>query len=145
MRYAFLVSFLALSACGLNPFDRGRAVAPSVEAPAAEAPLDATDAVPGESEDAAKDPAAPAAPGGAGDTVAGLGDPTRTGFWIETPLVSAETTGRVTNPVNGKWVRMTLLPSGGAPGSGSRLSAQAMQALGIPLTELATVRVSAGG
>lgn len=140
MRYLLLTLPLVLAGCGLNPFDRKVDTAlpppgPVEETP--EAPLDAT-------VDDSTETEAPA-PSGEGTTVAGLGDPTREGLWMETPLVSSETTGRVTNPANGKWVRMTLLPSGGAAGSGSRLSPQAMQALDIPLTELATVQVSTSG
>lgn len=140
MRHVILTLPLMLAACGLNPFDRKVETALPPPGPVEEAPAEVAEADPD-----AVDVAPETAARGEGRTVAGLGDPTRPGLWIETPLVSVETEGRVTNPVNGKWVRMTLLPSGGAPGSGSRMSPQAMQALDIPLTELAPVEVSARG
>ncbi|AHM04384.1 hypothetical protein roselon_02033 [Roseibacterium elongatum DSM 19469] len=46
---------------------------------------------------------------------------------------------------DGTVVAMTLIPSGGERGSGSRLSLQAMQALGIALTDLPTVTVLSDG
>jgi len=75
-----------------------------------------------------------------GLTVASLGDATRPGLWIETPVVTEEGPGRVIAP-DGTVVALTLIPSGGDRGSGSRLSLEAMQALGIPLTDLPTVTV----
>lgn len=75
-----------------------------------------------------------------GFAVASLGDANVPGLWMETPLVSAEGPGRVVGP-DGRTVSVTLRPSGGGPGSGSRLSLQAMQALGIDLAELPTVTV----
>ncbi|WP_025312181.1 hypothetical protein [Roseicyclus elongatus] len=91
---------------------------------------------------------APSNPAGDGQfrglTVASLGDATRPGLWIETPLVTEEGPGRVIAP-DGTVVAMTLIPSGGERGSGSRLSLQAMQALGIALTDLPTVTVLSDG
>lgn len=90
---------------------------------------------------------APAAAGAAageerlGVTIASLGDPGRKGFWLETPLVAEERQGRVVWADNGNSVAVTLIPSGGAPGSGSRISLEAMQALGIPLTALPRIVV----
>lgn len=88
--------------------------------------------------------AATASPGGdgliLGFAVASLGDATQPGLWMETPLVSAEGPGRVVGP-DGRTVAVTLRPSGGGPGTGSRLSIQAMQALGLDLTSLPTVTV----
>lgn len=75
-----------------------------------------------------------------GLTVASLGDATRPGLWIETPVVTEEQPGRVIGP-DGTVIALTLIPSGGARGSGSRLSLEAMQALGIPLTDLPTVTI----
>lgn len=86
------------------------------------------------------------ASGAAGDglvlgfAVASLGDANVPGLWMETPLVSAEGPGRVVGP-DGRTVAVTLRPSGGTAGSGSRLSLQAMQALGIDLSALPTVTV----
>lgn len=79
------------------------------------------------------------APGG-GETVATLGDPARPGLWLETGLVAVEGSGRVTTEA-GRSIELTLIPSGGDPGGGSRLSLAAMQALGLPLTSLAPVVV----
>jgi hypothetical protein len=75
-----------------------------------------------------------------GFAVASLGDATVPGLWMETPLVSAEGPGRVVGP-DGRTVAVTLRPSGGGAGTGSRLSLQAMQALGIDLAALPTVTV----
>jgi hypothetical protein len=75
-----------------------------------------------------------------GFAVASLGDASIPGLWMETPLVSTEGPGRVIGP-DGRTVTVTLRPSGGGPGSGSRLSLQAMQALGIDLAALPTVTV----
>ena len=73
-------------------------------------------------------------------TVASLDDLASPGLWMETPLTSREQTGQVA--WQGSTVTLTLRPSGGAPGSGSRLSLLAMQALGAPLTELIEVSVT---
>jgi hypothetical protein len=67
-----------------------------------------------------------------GFAVASLGDASMPGLWMETPLVSTEGPGRVVGP-DGRTVAVTLRPSGGGPGTGSRLSLQAMQALGVDL------------
>jgi hypothetical protein len=88
-------------------------------------------------------PAAEAPAGGTGllgTTVASLGDASRPGLWIETPLVSREGPGRVVGP-DGTTISVTLRPSGGRAGSGSRLSLSAMQALGLDLASLPTVTV----
>ncbi|ABD56203.1 hypothetical protein [Jannaschia sp. CCS1] len=84
---------------------------------------------------------------GAGDTVRGftvasLGDATRPGLWIETPLVDRERVATVVAP-NGTTLEVTARPSGGERGSGSRLSIGAFQALGLDLTSLPTVTVIA--
>lgn len=75
-----------------------------------------------------------------GTTVASLGDPSVPGLWMETPLTQREQTGQAY--YRSSSVTLTLRPSGGAPGSGSRMSLLAMQALGAPLTELIEVRVT---
>ena len=76
-----------------------------------------------------------------GFTVISLGDATDPGLWLETPLVDEETPGRVIGE-NGRVVFVTLRPSGGERGSGSRLSLQGYQVLGIALTALPTVTVT---
>ncbi|MBF9034760.1 hypothetical protein HKCCE2091_10960 [Rhodobacterales bacterium HKCCE2091] len=132
-----LILVLALAGCGGNglPFfrnlgDRGGPAPASDPAP---------DVLAEETEEEA---GPPAASGPLGTTVATLGDATVTGLWMETPLVDGRTEGRVTAE-NGTSVTLTLIPSGGLEGSGSRLSLQAMQALGLPLTAIAEVSVAA--
>ena len=79
-----------------------------------------------------------------GSTVAGLGDVSEQGFWLKTPLVLAETKGRVVWEDSGESINLTLMPKPGAPGSASQISLAAMRALGIPLTALAKLAVYAG-
>lgn len=75
-----------------------------------------------------------------GETVASLGDATKSGFWIETPLAEAEGPGRLVYPANGKSVEVTLMPSGGGS---SRVSLAAMRLLEAPLAGLPTLEVHA--
>lgn len=79
---------------------------------------------------------------GTASTVAGLGDPTEPGLWMETPLVTANQTARVRS-ATGAEVTLTLRPIAGEASAGSRLSIDAMRALGVPLTELVELQVSA--
>ncbi len=145
---ASLVALLALSACGQIQIPRpgflDRSPDP-VAAPVAEVePEEGGESVLLAEEEPEATPA-PAAtvlsPGQSGETVASLGDPTVSGLWLETGLVTTETTGRLTAS-NGRWVNVTLLPSGGDPGAGSRISVGAMQGLGLNLTDLATITVA---
>ncbi|MHA7887934.1 MULTISPECIES: hypothetical protein [Roseicyclus] len=89
-------------------------------------------------------PAAPAAPTGEGQfvgfSVTSLGDATQPGLWLETPLVTEEGPGRVVAE-DGRTIVVTLRPSGGEQGSGSRLSLAGYQALGLTLTALPTLTV----
>lgn len=80
-----------------------------------------------------------------GDTVASLGDPSRPGFWLETPLVSAPAKGRVVFPGSGKSAQVDLIPIDGPKTAGSRISLAAMRLIEAPLTDLPTVRVFQGG
>lgn len=75
-----------------------------------------------------------------GLSVASLGDAADPGLWAETPYVSEVQPGRIIGE-DGTVVRLTLRPSGGERGSGTRLSVQAMQGLGVALTALPTVTV----
>ncbi|MCV3272501.1 hypothetical protein [Roseobacter sinensis] len=77
-----------------------------------------------------------------GQTVASLGSPAEPGFWLKTPLVSAETAGRVRDRRTGEAVAVTLQPISGPPTAGSRLSLSAMRALGVSLTDLVTLEVT---
>ncbi|MDF1715497.1 MAG: hypothetical protein P1U75_02320 [Antarcticimicrobium sp.] len=86
-----------------------------------------------------------AADGGLGRTVVGLGDPGKTGLWLETPLVTAGGRGRVVWPTTGRWVAVALIPADGAVTAGSRLSLEAFRILGAPLTDLIEVEVYAEG
>jgi hypothetical protein len=98
-------------------------------------------------EERQKAAAAPAAGGEKrlGETVASLGDPSRPGFWLETPLVTSRQQGRIVNPATGKTAQVELVPIEGAPGAGSRISLAAMRLIEVPLTDLPTLEVFAGG
>ncbi len=91
---------------------------------------------------AAREQAVVAAPkpvvgdGRLGETVASVGDPKDPGFWVKTPLVSERMTGRALYVASGRSVQVQLIPSGGAPGSGSQISLAAMRLLDAPLTGL---------
>lgn len=141
---------LAVAGCdsGFRPLgfmDRFRGNdASDVPPPAVAEELAEEEAVEAATGEEAEAPAPSAASGSLGTTVASLGDPTRPGLWLETPLVSAETAGTLVAE-NGNRIDVTLIPSGGAAGSGSRISVAAMQALGLGLTDLATLTVIAGG
>ncbi len=76
-----------------------------------------------------------------GDTVASLGDPTKPGFWLETPLVSTPTSGRVFFPTSGLSAQVELIPIDGPSTAGSRISLAAMRLIEAPLTDLPTIQV----
>lgn len=76
-----------------------------------------------------------------GTTIASLGDPTRPGFWLETPLVTAQVKGRVVYSPTGKSARVELIPIEGPVTAGSRLSLPAMRLIGAPLTDLPEIQV----
>ncbi|MBV1868657.1 MAG: D-galactarate dehydratase [Marinosulfonomonas sp.] len=78
-----------------------------------------------------------------GKTIATLGNPTDPGFWLETPLVSKRTQGRVVFASTGKSVAVELIPVQGAATSGSRISLPAMRLLGAPLAGLPELTVFA--
>lgn len=80
-----------------------------------------------------------------GTTIASLGSPTEPGFWLKTPLVSAETMGRVTNKANGKSAAVRLIPIAGPASGGSQMSLPAMRLLEVSLTDLAEVEVTQDG
>lgn len=78
---------------------------------------------------------------GAKTTIAGLGDPTTPGRWLQTPLVETEFTGRVVVPRTGAQAYITLVPAQGPESGGSRLSLDAMRALLLPFDELVELEV----
>ena len=78
--------------------------------------------------------------GSIGTTVASLGTPAETGLWLKTPLVKVQQTGSVA--YNGKTAKVLLIPIEGEVTAGSRMSVQAFQALGAPLTDLVSVDVT---
>lgn len=114
-----------------------RAPAPRPAARATAAQLDTT--TPEQRSAAAARPAA-AAETRLGTTVASLGNPTESGFWIRTPLVRERAMGRIVNPATGRSAQVELIPltSGG---SGSQVSLPALQLLGVSLTDLPTLEV----
>jgi hypothetical protein len=80
-----------------------------------------------------------------GETIASLGDVSKPGFWLETPLVSEPTQGRVLFPGSGKSAQVDLIPIEGPATAGSRISLAAMRLIEAPLTDLPTLKVFAGG
>lgn len=80
-----------------------------------------------------------------GTTVASLGSPTEPGLWLKTPLVDAQTQGRVTNPATGKSSQVTLIPLDGPATAGSQMSLAAMRLIDASLTDLTEVEVSLDG
>lgn len=142
-RSGALCALLIVSACDISlPFigDRngGRGAGAAAEDTRPIARPDANEEAPDEA--ASADTPTPA--GALGTTSASLGDATRAGLWLETPLISATGPGRLT-AADGTTLDVTLIPSAGQPGSGSRISLQAMQALGLPLTSIAEIGVEA--
>ena len=76
-----------------------------------------------------------------GRTVVALGLLGRSGFWIQTPLVSTESVGFVVNPSNGQRITVTLIPKDGPEGGGSQMSLAALTELGASPTDLVNVEV----
>lgn len=83
---------------------------------------------------------APAADGYLGETLAGLGSPTEAGMWLRTGLVTRPQPGRIVTDT-GRSQTLELRPTGASPDAGSQVSLAAMQALGLHLGQLATLRV----
>jgi len=133
--YIILLTAVLLPACNLIP-DASGATDPVLSAP------EAVETVPLEDAAASPDGDNVSAFTGTASTIAGLGDPTVPGLWMETPLVTAEQVARVRS-AKGVEVTLTLRPIAGEASAGSRLSIDAMRALGAPLTELVELKVSA--
>ena len=85
-------------------------------------------------EDGGPAAAAPPSDGRIGNTIATLGDPGEGGFWLKTPLVSSNQSGRVVYVASGRSVQVELRPLNGPSGGGSQISMQAMRLLDAPLT-----------
>ena len=150
-KLTLLPVLLAVSACSSLPFgqksapaaggsDLASEFAPTVSvqplggAGQTAASLDATSA-----EEKAAALAAPAT--GARDlgrAVVALGPPAEQGLWVSTSFVQTTTKGRVTAP-NGQSLSVELRPTTG----GALMSLSAYQALGIGLTELPELKISA--
>ena len=74
-----------------------------------------------------------------GVTVAALGNPAQTGFWLKTALVDVETQGSIRMADNDSW-----LPLAASSGKSVKLTAApvaAVRMLDVPLTALVEVRV----
>lgn len=78
-----------------------------------------------------------------GETLASLGSPADPGLWLRTGLVAQVTQGRVETQDGSGSLRVELRPSGAVAGSGSQLSLSGFTTLGLPLTQLVTLRVYA--
>lgn len=135
------VTVAAPGAAGLRPAPRpDLAARPAPAAPGGARSPEAFDRTSPEERAAAAAPA-PSAGRLLGRTIAALGAPTEPGFWLETPLVTAPQPGRIVLRGSGAEARVELRPSGGAPGSGSRLSLAAFRLLGLGLTALPELEV----
>ena len=152
-RLALVLPVLALAACDL------------VRTPATQAPPPAASRAPtapsGVTETALQRPASartvasldasaaekaaasqPAAAGASlGRTIASLGDATKGGFWIRTPLVKEPGKGRVVDRATGKSVNVDLIPLPGPASAGSQVSLSVLTTLGVGLTDLPEIEV----
>ncbi|WFE76030.1 hypothetical protein [Roseinatronobacter sp. S2] len=145
-----LLPVLVVSACAQFPGPFGRSAADRGEARAVAQAADGQTVRPvtRPEDDPDGDATAPTAvaaavPGQAlGDTLAGLGAPTETGLWLRTGLVTQVMPGRIQAP-DGTTALVELRPSGAPAGAGSQLSLDGFRALGVPLTQLVRLRVSA--
>ncbi|SDE16403.1 hypothetical protein [Ruegeria marina] len=142
MRYILLISLILVAGCDRVRSTTDKLFSRSEPVVQAETPESGTQAEP----EAAPEPVEAAAdfqPGwdGARQTIAGLGDPTVPGRWMETSLVSQERNGRVVLRKTGAMANVTLIPVAGDPGAGSRLSLEAMRALLAPIDQLVELDV----
>ncbi|MBO9464436.1 hypothetical protein J7443_04265 [Tropicibacter sp. R15_0] len=122
--------------------DVSATVAPERKPPAGARTVEQFDTTTPEEREAAA--VAPVETGGEkflGETVASLGDPTKPGFWLETPLVSSPKQGRVMYTGSGKSAQVDLIPIEGPDTAGSRISLAAMRLIEAPLTDLPTIEV----
>lgn len=138
--------FLVLT-CGFLLGCDATATGPGGSAPAPETVEDVVEVSENSSADVVPDEASlrPAIKAGPTRTVAGLGDPSRQGLWLETPLVTAQVPGRVRVVSSGVSAQVTLIPLAAEETAGSFLSLEAMRALKAPLTDLVELEVSVSG
>jgi hypothetical protein len=154
MRLILILPIAALSACttpsfqgifGPGPLAPAVAPAPTLNpTPPPPPPANAVtheqfDTTTQEERDAAVATDAAASDRALGTTIATLGPPAQPGIWLETPLVTALTPGRI--DYQGKSINIELRPSGGAAGSGSQISLAAMRLIEAPLTGLPELTV----
>ncbi len=143
---------LLLAGCG-TPIFQNTAEAPVAEGPATPDEVIAPPVVPPRQSipeiadvrvqpaDTAVAPAATKQSGTLGQTIASLGDARQSGLWLKTPLIKTAQKGQVR--FGGKTVDVELFPLEGPETAGSRISLQAIQALGAPLTGLLEIDVIA--
>jgi len=150
-RLALLLPLLALAGCDLaatgTPQPPPRATAPAapsgvtetaLQRPASARSVASLDASAVEKAAASR----PAAAGARlGTTIASLGDATKGGFWIRTPLVQAAGKGRLVDTSTGKSVNVDLIPLPGPASAGSQVSLPVLTTLGVGLTDLPEVEV----
>ncbi len=143
MKYHALALLPLIAACSLPDLGERPSSAPTVATSAPPPPASARTVEDFDTTSTA-DRAAAARPssGGTrlGTTVASLGDPAQPGFWIRTPLVSAEGKGRIEFPAKGTSAEVTLIPT---EGGSSRVSLAALRLLEAPLTDLSELVVYA--
>ncbi|MBV7378275.1 D-galactarate dehydratase [Maritimibacter dapengensis] len=151
MKRLLIIALLGLSACAENPFRAQADETVTVGAPmSAMAPPPPPNATTEESFDTTSEEDRVAAAAvdtgggerGLGTTIATLGSPTEPGFWLETPLVTAVTQGRVVAK-NGKSANLELRPIDGPATAGSRISLPALRILEVGLAGLHEVSVFA--
>lgn len=135
-----LPAALALAACGEGAGQSAERPAPTpvVAAAGGTAGQTAGTVAPGSE---AAPATAPAAGARLGTTIASLGAAGEGGLWLKTPLVKAQTRGRVVNTENGRSAEVTLIPLAGPAGGGSQASIATMQAVGAGLTDLPELEV----
>ncbi|MBL6429271.1 D-galactarate dehydratase [Maritimibacter sp.] len=150
MKRLVLIGFLGLAGCANGPAflqpaanvkPEGSTVT-TVAPPADARTEDAFDTTTDEERAAAVATPEPAGERSLGTTVATLGSPTDPGIWMDTPLVSSVTQGRV-EAANGKSVNLELRPIDGPATAGSRISLPALRLLEVGLAGLHTLTVYA--
>ncbi|GIT92522.1 hypothetical protein JANAI62_29800 [Jannaschia pagri] len=103
---------------------------------------DVLDTVSDADKDAARAAAEATTGGPLGEVTVALGDPVDPGLWVKSALVDSEQPGTVRTG-DGDAIAVTLRPIGSGDG-GAQISLSALQALGLPLTGLHPVTLTAG-